>query len=61
MHRRTAWTALGLLIAGVMLLVSGTGVTSVAAARAGASGVLAGSLLIAAQYVRIYMGRNTAS
>jgi hypothetical protein len=57
-HRPTAWTALALLAGGVALLVIGSGVDSPAVARGGATGVLVGSLLIAAQYVRIYRGRR---
>jgi hypothetical protein len=57
-HRPTAWTALALLAGGVALLVIGSGVGSPGVTRGGATGVLAGSLLIAAQYVRIYRGRR---
>jgi hypothetical protein len=60
-HRHTAWVALGLLTAGVTLLVTGTAWTSLASTRVGASGVLAGSLLVAAQYSRIFGGRNADS
>lgn len=60
-HRGTAWAALGLLVAGVMVLVSGSALASVAAVRAGAGGVLGGSLLIAAQYARIYSRRAAAA
>jgi len=59
-HRGFAWAALGLLVGGVLLLVTGTGLGSSPAARAGAGGILAGSLLIAGQYVRIFLGRNAA-
>jgi hypothetical protein len=57
-HHPTAWVALGLLTAGVMLLVTGTAWASPAGTRAGAIGFLAGSLLVAAQYARIYGARN---
>jgi hypothetical protein len=57
-HRPTAWLALALLTGGVAVLVIGSGVASATVARAGAAGVLAGSLLIAAQYIRIYRGRG---
>jgi hypothetical protein len=60
-HHRTAWAALGLLTGGVVLLVGGTVWTSLANVRAGATGILAGSLLIAAQYARIFRDRNRAS
>ena len=60
-HQPTAWMALGLLAGGVILLVAGAALTSPAGTRAGASGILAGSLLVAAQYVRIFGGRNTGS
>ena len=53
-HRPTAWAALGLMAAGVLGLVAGTGVASASFARAGAAGVLAGSLLVAGQYARVY-------
>ena len=53
-HRPAAWAALGLMATGVLVLVSGTGAGSVAAARAGAVGIWAGSLLIAGHYVRMY-------
>lgn len=59
-HRPTAWVALSLTTAGVALLVSGTALASAAVARAGAVSVLGGSLLIMAQYVRIFAGRNAA-
>ena len=52
--RPAAWAALGLMAGGVLGLVAGTGIASAGAARAGAAGVLAGSLLVAGQYVRIY-------
>jgi hypothetical protein len=54
-HRGAAWTALGLMATGVLALVYGTGVGSVAAARAGGAGFLAGSLLVAGQHARTYM------
>jgi hypothetical protein len=57
-HRGAAWTALGMLSVGMVLLVAGTGLESVTGARAGAWGILAGSLLIGAQYLRIFGGRN---
>jgi hypothetical protein len=53
-HRPTAWIALGLMAAGVVGLVYGTGAGAAAAARAGAAGILAGSLLIAGGYARMY-------
>jgi hypothetical protein len=42
------------MAAGVLGLVAGTGVASAALTRAGAAGVLAGSLLVAGQYARVY-------
>jgi hypothetical protein len=60
-HGHTAWAALGLLAAGVILLVAGTAWTSRAGTRAGASAILAGSLLVAAQYARIFGGRSAGS
>jgi hypothetical protein len=57
-HRDSAWVALGLLACGLVLLVGGSAVGSVGGTRAGSSSVLAGSLLIAAQYPRIFRGRN---
>jgi hypothetical protein len=60
-HRPTAWVALGLLASGVIVLVAGTAGMSVVSTRVGASGVLAGSLLIAVQYARIYGARNAGS
>ena len=60
-HQPTAWVALGLLAGGVILLVAGTALMSPAGTRAGASGILAGSLLVASQYIRIFGGRNTGS
>jgi len=48
----------------VLGLVLGTGAASAAAARVGAAGVLAGSLLVAGQYARIYAvaaGRTATS
>jgi hypothetical protein len=59
-HHGTAWVALGLLTAGVMLLVGGTAATSPTGTRAGAAGILAGSILVAAQYARIFRDRNAA-
>jgi hypothetical protein len=53
-HRPVAWAALALMGTGLLGLVLGTGTGSAAAARAGAEGVLAGSLLVAGQYARIY-------
>jgi len=53
-HRPTEWVALGLLAAGVVGVVTGTGIASVAATRAGALSLLAGSVLVAGHYVRIY-------
>ena len=52
-HQPTGWLTLGLLAGGIATLVWGTGGGSPAAARAGAVSVLAGSLLVAGQYVRI--------
>jgi hypothetical protein len=53
-HRPTQWAALGFLAAGVIGVVTGTGVASIAATRAGAVGILAGSVLVAGHYLRIY-------
>jgi hypothetical protein len=60
-HHPTAWIALGLLALGLLLLVGGTAGMSPAATRTGAAGVLTGSLLIAAQYARIFGRRNAGS
>jgi len=60
-HHPTAWAALGLLALGVMLLVAGTAGMSPVSTRSGAWGVLAGSLLVAAQYARIFGARNAGS
>jgi hypothetical protein len=60
-HHPTAWAALGLLAGGVILLVAGTAWSSPASTRVGAAGVLTGTLLIAAQYLRILGGRNANS
>ena len=60
-HHGTAWAALGLLAAGVGILVGGTAWASPVATRLGAIGFLAGSLLIAAQYARIFAGRALKS
>ncbi|HEX6107624.1 MAG TPA: hypothetical protein VFZ26_18715 [Gemmatimonadales bacterium] len=60
-HRGTAWAALGLLAGGTALLIVGTALASPISARAGAAGVLAGSLLVAGQYVRIYSGRGSGA
>jgi hypothetical protein len=56
-HRGTAWLALALLAGGTALLVVGSGLGAAPAARIGAAGVAAGSLLVAAQYVRIFARR----
>ena len=60
-HRPVAWTALGLMVVGVLGLVYGTGAGSVAVTRAGAAGILAGSLLVAGQYVRIFAAAGPTS
>ncbi len=60
-HRGSAWTALVLMVGGVLLLVGGTALGITAGARAGAAGVLAGSTLIAGQYLRILVGTNAAA
>ena len=57
-HRGTAWTALGLLTAGVAGLVLGSALGAAVWARAGAGFILAGSLLVAGQYPIIFRGRN---
>jgi hypothetical protein len=56
-----AWWALGLLSLGVLLVVAGTGLGSAHVVRAGAGGVLGGSLLIAGQYGRMYARRNRSA
>jgi hypothetical protein len=58
-HHPTAWVALALLASGVILLVAGTAGMWLVSTRAGALATLAGSLLVAVQYARIYRGRNT--
>jgi hypothetical protein len=60
-HRPTEWAALGFLAAGVIGVVTGTGIGSVAATRAGAVGILAGSVLVAGHYVRIYARGSRAA
>lgn len=60
-HRGTAWSALGMLVGGVMLLAGGTALASGDAVRAGAVSTLAGSLLIAAQYARIFAASSPRS
>jgi len=60
-HHPTAWVALGLLASGVLLLVAGTAGMSLVSTRTGALGMLAGSLLVAAQYARIFGARNAGS
>lgn len=55
-HRPTAWSALGLLTFGLVLLVGGSATGSLPSTRAGAGAILAGSLLVASQYPRIYAG-----
>ena len=49
-----AWTSLVLLTAGVVVLVSGVALGSVAAARAGAIAFTAGAGFVVAQHLRIY-------
>jgi len=53
-HRPVAWTALGLMAGGMVGLVCGTATASASIARAGATGYLAGSLLVAGHYAWIY-------
>ena len=57
-HPGTAWTALGLLATGVLALAGGTALGANLGTRAGAWLILAGSLLVAGQYPRIFLGRN---
>jgi hypothetical protein len=57
-HRRTAWVTLALMAGGVAVLIAGSALASPPAARAGAAGFLGGSVLVAAQYVRIFARRQ---
>jgi hypothetical protein len=56
-HRDTAWIALGMLAAGIAMLVGGTAAASGSAARIGAWAFLAGSVLVAGQHARIFHAR----
>ncbi len=56
-HRPTAWATLGLLAAGVSTLFAGVALGDGAAARAGASVFLAGTLLLLAHYAVIFARR----
>jgi hypothetical protein len=58
--KRTAWAALALLTAGVGGLVAGTSTGSVLVARIGAALFLGGSVVLAAQYPRMFSGRPAA-
>ena len=60
-HRPTAWLSLALIAGGVALLVAGSATGTVPLARAGSAAVLAGSTLIAGQYLRIFAGREVSS
>jgi hypothetical protein len=57
-HRPAAWLALAFLSGGVILLAGGTVSGSRALVQAGASGVMAGSTIVAAQYLRIFARRR---
>lgn len=57
LSRRIGWTAVGLLLAGVGALVSGTAAGLAALARAGAVAVLLAALLLVVQYGRVYAAR----
>jgi hypothetical protein len=59
-HRGAAWVTLLLMAGGIAALVSGSALGSAPATRAGAAGFLAGSVLVAGQYLRIYAGRTGA-
>jgi len=54
---RIAWVSLALLVAGIVALAAGSAFGLVAAVRAGAIGILAAAVLIAAQYARLLTGR----
>lgn len=56
-HRGAAWLALALMAGGTGVLVVGSGSGAAPVTRAGAVGMAVGSLLVAAQYVRIFLGR----
>ena len=58
-YRPAAWGALGLLVAGVAALAMGTGTGSAGVTRAGAVALLAGAVVIAGQYLRMYLQRGT--
>ena len=60
-HRPLAWSALALLTAGVALLVTGTATGSAAVVRLGAAAFLGGSVLVTAQYPRMFSGRPAAA
>jgi hypothetical protein len=57
-QRGTAWVALFLLAAGLGLLVAGSLSGSAGITSGGAAGFLGGSLLVGAQHLRIFLGRN---
>lgn len=58
--RPMAWSALALLVVGVGSVAAGASTGSVLAVRAGAGMFLGGSLLVAAQYPRMFSGRPAA-
>jgi hypothetical protein len=58
-HHPTAWTALALLVLGIVTLAAGVGTGASGIARGGATGLLAGALVIAGQYLRMYQQRGT--
>jgi hypothetical protein len=53
-NRPLAWVALGLLGSGIVVVVAGTAAGSAVLVRVGAGGFLAGSVLVAAQYPRMF-------
>ena len=55
-HRGAAWAALALLAGGVVMLAAGTALASAALARTGAIGFLFGSMVVVAQYPRMFAG-----
>lgn len=60
-HHKMAWCALALLVSGVATLAAGTGLASATLVRLGAAGFLLGTILVAAQYPRMFAGVRRAA